>query len=70
LFTLLEFGLQQRFEIAEMGPPFAHGLFGELRTLRCDGRHTQDFALLTDGGRFQGNALGVHGVTSWPSNPS
>jgi hypothetical protein len=30
LFALLQFGLQQCFEIAEMGPPFAHRLFGQL----------------------------------------
>ena len=28
LLAFLEFGLQQRFEIAEVGPPFAHCLFG------------------------------------------
>jgi hypothetical protein len=28
LFAFLEFGLQQRFEIAEMGAAFAHRLFG------------------------------------------
>ena len=36
LFAILEFGLQQRFEIAEVGAPFAHRLLGELRALRGD----------------------------------
>jgi hypothetical protein len=56
--------LQQRFEIAEMGTPLAYRLFGQLGALRRDGRHAQDFALLADGGRFQGDALRGHGVTS------
>jgi hypothetical protein len=70
LFAFLELGLQQRFEIAEMGPPFAHRLFGQLSALCPDGRHPQELALLPDGSRFEGTALGIHGVTSSLSRPS
>jgi hypothetical protein len=52
LFPFLEFGLQQRFEIAEVSPPFARGLFGQLSALGRDGRHQQLLALLSYSGRF------------------
>ena len=38
LFAFLEFGLQQRFEEAQVRAAFAHRLLGELGALRRDGR--------------------------------
>jgi hypothetical protein len=70
LFALLEFGLQQRFEIAEMRPPFTHRPFSQLGALRRDGWHPQQLALLSDGGRFQRDALRVHCATAAPIKPS
>jgi hypothetical protein len=70
LFAILEFRLQQRFEIAEVGAPFTHRLLGELRALRGYTRQPQDLALLADGGGFQRGALRIHDAASWPSSPS
>src|SRR6516162_6914005 len=37
LFTFLEFGLQQRFEISQVGPPLSYCLLGKLCALCSDG---------------------------------
>jgi len=70
LFTILEFSLQQRFEITEMGAPLAHRLLRELRALCGHARQMQDFALLVDGSSFQRGAFSIHDATSWPSSRS
>jgi len=36
-----------------MGPPLAYRLFGESSTLGRDGRYSQHFALLAEGGNWQ-----------------
>jgi hypothetical protein len=69
-FALLEFGLQQRFEITQVRAPLAHRLLRQLGTLRGDGRQMQQLAVLADGGCFQDSGLRIHGATSRLSSSS
>jgi hypothetical protein len=57
VFTFLEFGLQQRFEITQMRATLAQRLVRQWGALRGDGRQMQHLAPLADGGRFQRRAL-------------
>lgn len=70
LFALLEFGLEQRFQITEMGVAFAHRLFGQLGALGPRWPACAYLALLADGGGFKNGGLGTHGATSWLSSSS
>src|SRR5262249_36975930 len=70
LLAILEFGLQQRFQITQMGAPLARRLVGELGTLRSDARQMQGLALVADGGRLQDRALRTHDAASWSSSRS
>src|SRR5262245_8867390 len=70
LLAVLEFGLQQRFQITQMGAPLARRLLSELGTLRSDARQMQRLALLADGGRFQDRSMRTHDGASWSSSSS
>ena len=70
MLAVLEFGLQEGFEVTQMGAPLANRLLGELRALCSDGRQVQHSALLTDRRGFQCGGLRIHDAASCPSSAS
>jgi hypothetical protein len=70
LFAFLEFGLQQRFEEAQVCSAFSYRLLGKFGALCADSRQMQHLTLLADGGYFERRSVRAHGATSGLSNPS
>ena len=62
--ALVDFGREQRVQVAEMGVALAHRLRAERATLIGDGRQVQHLAVLPDRGLVQGQRRRAH----WPAS--
>jgi hypothetical protein len=63
-FALFDLGLEQRFQVMEMGVVLLPGFFGEGCELGADGAQSQSLTVLRDAGGFHTHA-GTSIVSNW-----